>query len=53
MNLLTVSQAAERLGVTAKTIYNWIGEGRLKAQRIGGRAIRIEELELYQVIRPY
>ncbi len=53
MNLLTVKEAADRLGVSAKTIYNWISEGRLKAQRLGGRSIRIDELDLYTLIQPY
>ena len=53
MNLMKVPEAAERLGVTPKTIYNWISKGKLKAQRVGGRNIRIDELDLYEIIRPY
>jgi excisionase family DNA binding protein len=37
---LTVKQAAERLGVSPKTVYDLIEKGRLRCIRIG-RAIRI------------
>jgi excisionase family DNA binding protein len=40
--LLTIEQAADYVGVTQRTIYNWISEGTLGHYRIGeGRAIRI------------
>ena len=45
---LTVKQAAERLGVSPKTIYALIERGRLRCQRIG-RAIRINPRELDSV----
>jgi len=42
---LTVKQAAERMGVSPKTIYDLIDKGRLRCSRIG-RAIRIEPRDL-------
>ena len=42
---LTVKQAAERLGVSPKTIYDMVERGRLRCIRIG-RAIRIQPSEL-------
>lgn len=42
---LTVKQAAERLGVSPKTIYELVASGKLRDQRIG-RAIRINPREL-------
>ncbi len=43
----TVKQAAERLGVSPKTIYDLVEKGRLRCFRIG-KAIRIqpEDLEM-------
>ena len=44
--LLTVSQVAERLQVTAQTIRNWIDAGVLPAARIGrGFRIRREDVD--------
>ena len=45
---LTVKQAADRLGVSARTVYDLVECGRLKCQRIGkGRGtIRIRPADL-------
>jgi len=51
--MLTVSQAADRVGRTPDTIRRWIREGRLPAQRLGAkqviedRDVRAIEDELY------
>jgi excisionase family DNA binding protein len=42
---LTVKQAAERLGVSPKTVYDLVEKGRLRCIRIG-RAIRIRPADL-------
>lgn len=46
MDVLTVDQAAERLGVTPGTIRRWINTGTLKAHRVGPRFIRIRADDL-------
>ena len=45
---LTVQKAAEKLGVSPRTIYDLCGSGRLKCQRIGGGrgTIRIRPADL-------
>lgn len=48
--LLTMSQAAERLQVSKKTISRRIGDGTLPAIRLGARTIRIDEKELDRYI---
>jgi hypothetical protein len=50
--IYTVQEAADYLGVSTKTIYKWIAEGSLKAHKIGKRMLRIDELDLYNFIRP-
>jgi excisionase family DNA binding protein len=50
--MYTVQETADYLGVSKKTVYKWIAEGSLKAQKIGKRMIRIDELDLYSFIRP-
>ena len=50
--MYTVQEAADYLGVSTKTIYKWIAEGSLRAQRLGKRLIRVDEIDLYNFIRP-
>lgn len=45
MTLLSVKQAAEELGVSAKTVYRMLADGELAEVRVRG-AIRISRLEL-------
>jgi len=49
---LTVKEVARRLGVTRQSVYNWIADGRLKAVRVGGTAVRIAESSLSELIQP-
>lgn len=46
MNLITIKQAAELMGVHPNTIRNWIADGKLEVKRIGSRIIRIDVAEL-------
>jgi excisionase family DNA binding protein len=39
---ITTAEAGLRLGVVARTIRTWIGQGRLRAQRVG-RSWVVEE----------
>ena len=49
MNLITIKQAAELLGVHPNTIRNWISDGRLQVERIGTRIIRIDKNQLNEL----
>ncbi len=51
---LTVKEAAERLSVSARTVYDLVRSGRLHAQRLGnGRgAIRIAPADLANISQP-
>ena len=37
--LLSVPEAALALGVSERTIWRWLGSGRLSAERVGGRVL--------------
>src|SRR5919197_5078158 len=50
--LLSVSQAAQRLGVSPSTIWRWIEAGRLPAYRIGPKKIRVRREDLEQMVQP-
>ena len=50
--LITVSAAAAEYSVTAKTIRQWIAEGRLPAIRLGPRSIRIDPADLERLAQP-
>jgi excisionase family DNA binding protein len=50
--MYTVQEAADYLNVSRKTIYKWIKDGSLKAQKLGKRLYRIDEFDLYTFIRP-
>jgi|TARA_R100000049_G_C1869775_1_gene30015 excisionase family DNA binding protein len=48
----TVREAAEILGVTRQTIYNWITAGVLDiTQKVKGGAIRIHRLDIPTFVR--
>jgi excisionase family DNA binding protein len=49
---LTQAQAGEALGVTGRTIYQWIREGRIRAAKIG-RLVRIKRSELDRMMDRY
>lgn len=42
----TLAQAAERTGITVKTLRRWVASGRLPAFRYGPRLIRVEPQEV-------
>jgi len=50
--LLSPKEAAARMGVTARTIWNWIQSGRLEACRTG-RSIRTSVEALARFASPY
>ena len=51
MKLITIDEAAERIGVHPNTIRNWLKAGNLKGYRIGPRVIRIDETELMEAVQ--
>ena len=50
MKLLTVKQAADRLGFHYKTVHKWTKKGLIKSVRVGTRAVRIKEEDLEEFI---
>lgn len=51
MKLITIDEAAQRIGVHPNTIRNWLKAGNLKGYRIGPRFIRIDETELMEAVQ--
>lgn len=50
-SMLSIAQVAARQGVAQKTVRRWIAEGRLPAQRVGPKLIRIAEADLARIER--
>jgi excisionase family DNA binding protein len=50
--MLTIQQAADEYGLSDKTIRRWIAQGRLRAYRVGPRAIRVDKDSLLNAVRP-
>jgi excisionase family DNA binding protein len=48
----TVAQAAQKLQVHRTTILRWIDAGKLRAYRVGPKAVRILERDLEAVVTP-
>jgi excisionase family DNA binding protein len=46
----TVREAAEQLGLSPKTIRDWIYTRRIEFLRIGGRAVRISQAEIDRLL---
>lgn len=49
---VTLNDAAERTGLCVRTIRRYIAAGRLRAYRIGPRAIRIDTDDIDALLRP-
>lgn len=48
----TLDAGAEHLGVSTKTLRNWIADGRLPGYRSGPRLIRVDLNELDALMQP-
>jgi excisionase family DNA binding protein len=48
--VLSVSQAAERLNVSASAVRSWIRSGRLRATKLAGTTYRVTEAALAEFI---
>lgn len=49
---VSIADAANELGVSTRTIRNYIAEGRLKADRLGPRLIRVRRESIEALLRP-
>ncbi len=50
MELKTVTETANFFNVSTKTIYRWIGSGKIKCIRIG-KCVRISNSEIERIIK--
>jgi excisionase family DNA binding protein len=50
LQLLTIAQAAERLGLRESTIRAWVLKRKLAYFRVGGRSIRIPASEIRRIL---
>ena len=50
--LVSQAQAAEYLGVTDRTIHNYIARGELTGYRMGPRLVRVDLNELDAMLQP-
>ena len=51
-DLLTVAQAAHYLGVSYRTVLNYIHDGRIGAARLGPRNFRVPSSEVERLLEP-
>jgi excisionase family DNA binding protein len=49
---VTVAEAARMLDVSRSTVWRWVGSGRLNAQRLGPKTIRIRRRDVERVGGP-
>lgn len=47
--MLSQAQTAEFYGVSLSTVRRWIAQGKLRAYKIGSRAIRIDPADLHSI----
>lgn len=50
---LTATQVARMCGVDIKTIHNWVGKGRIRGHRTGGRHLRFWPLDVVDFLRAW
>lgn len=50
--LITIEQAAAYLGVTDRSIRNYISRGQLRAYRVGDRLVRVDARDVDAMLRP-
>lgn len=50
--LISIDQAAAYLGVTDRTIRNFVSRGQLRAYRVGTRLVRLDAAEVEALLRP-
>ncbi len=52
MDLLTTAEAAKLLKISVVTLQRWLKQGRLRAFRLGPRAVRIRRSDLDELLLP-
>jgi len=48
----SISEVAERYGVTQRTVRNWISKGLITAYKRNNHAVFIDERSLYNILTP-
>jgi excisionase family DNA binding protein len=48
--LLTISELAERLGISKLTAYHWLSQGRLPCVRFSARCVRFRESDVEKML---
>ncbi len=52
MPFLTVKEAAALLGVSTRTVYGWIRDGRIPSVRFGPKLLRVPKDKLFALGEP-
>lgn len=50
--LVTVSRAAELIGISSNTLRRWIDDGKVSAYRVGDHSIRLDRDEVLALVQP-
>jgi excisionase family DNA binding protein len=50
-NLITLSEVADRLGISRVTLWRWIKDGKLASVKLSKRTVYVREEELERFIR--
>lgn len=51
-HLIGIQEAADRLGVSYRTVRRWIATGRLTAVRVGPRLLKVSAADLDALMQP-
>lgn len=51
-NLITLTEAANELGCSSRTVRRYIADGRVEAVRVGHRMIRVNRRSLQAILAP-
>lgn len=51
-HLIGIQEAADRLGVSYRTVRRWIAAGRLTAVRVGPRLLKVSAADLDALMQP-
>ncbi|MGQ0623160.1 MAG: helix-turn-helix domain-containing protein [Sporichthyaceae bacterium] len=50
--LVDLDAAAEYLGLSTRTVRNWIADGRLRGYQVGGSVLRVDVADVEALVRP-